>query len=87
VHPLDRWEEIPLGTNRQLDLEEGFILLASRGEGLKCTEEPDEVWDQRGEGSATCQTGKNPGSNSGLPQKAEGETDHLPETATNHLSG
>jgi hypothetical protein len=23
--------------------------------------------------------GKNPGSNSGLPQEAEGKTDHLPE--------
>jgi hypothetical protein len=34
--------------------------------------------NQRGEGSTTHQTGKNLGSNSGLPQEAEGELDHLP---------
>jgi hypothetical protein len=43
--------------------------------------------NQRGEGSAIGQTGKNLGSNSGLPQEAEGETDHLPEPATNHILG
>jgi hypothetical protein len=32
----------------------------------------------RGKGNTAHQTGKNPGSNSGLPQEAEGETDHLP---------
>jgi hypothetical protein len=36
--------------------------------------------------TALC-TGKNPGSNSGLPQKAEGESDHLPETTSNCLLG
>jgi hypothetical protein len=35
---------------------------------------------QQGVGSTAHQTGKNPGLNSGLPQEAEGETDHLPET-------
>jgi hypothetical protein len=36
------------------------------------------------EGNTAYQTGKNLGSNSGLPQEAEGETDHLPENASNH---
>jgi hypothetical protein len=40
---------------------------------------------QQRERSTTHQTGKNPDSNSGLPQEAEGETDHLPETASNQL--
>jgi hypothetical protein len=43
--------------------------------------------NQQGEGSTTHQSAKNPGSNLGLPQEAEGETDHLPETASNHLLG
>jgi hypothetical protein len=38
-------------------------------------------------GSTTHQIGKNLSSNSGLPQEAEGETDHLPETASNHIFG
>jgi hypothetical protein len=36
--------------------------------------------NQQGEGSIVCQTGKNLGSNAGLLQEVEGETDHLPET-------
>jgi hypothetical protein len=43
--------------------------------------------NQQVEGNTTHQTGKNPGSNSGLPQEAEGETDHLPETTSNHIFG
>jgi hypothetical protein len=30
----DQWEKIPPGTNRQLDLEEEFVLLARWDEGL-----------------------------------------------------
>jgi hypothetical protein len=35
--------------------------------------------------STALHTGKNLGSSSGLPQEAERETDHLPETASNYL--
>jgi hypothetical protein len=41
---------------------------------------PVRCRDQQGEGSTSCQTGKNLGWNSGLLQEAEGEPDHLPET-------
>jgi hypothetical protein len=42
--------------------------------------------NEQGEGSTTHQTGKNPGSNSGLPQEAEEETDHLSmRHPSNHL--
>jgi hypothetical protein len=41
--------------------------------------------NQQGERSTIHQIGKNPGSNSGLPQEAEGETDHLSETTSNIL--
>jgi hypothetical protein len=75
VHPLNHQEKIPPGANGQLDLEEGFIPSASRGEGLGCTM---ELGDQ-GEGSTALQIGKNPGSNSDLPQEADRETNHLPE--------
>jgi hypothetical protein len=34
VHPLDFWEKIPPGINRQPDLEEGLIFPASQDEGL-----------------------------------------------------
>jgi hypothetical protein len=37
--------------------------------------------------STTLSTGKNLGLNSGLLQEAEGESDHLPETASNCLLG
>jgi hypothetical protein len=38
------------------------------------------------ERSTTCQTGKNTGSNSGLPQEAKGETDPLQmRQSSNHL--
>jgi hypothetical protein len=43
--------------------------------------------NQPGEGSTACQTGKYPGSNSGLFQEAEGETDHHPEITSNRLLG
>jgi hypothetical protein len=41
--------------------------------------------NQQGEGSTAHQTGKNLGSNSGLPQEAEGETELLRETDSKHL--
>jgi hypothetical protein len=66
VHPLEHWEKIPPGANRQLDPEEGLIIW---GVGVK-------------EG-----TDENLGSNLGLPQEAEGETNHLPETTSNRLLG
>jgi hypothetical protein len=43
VHPPDCQEKIPLSTKGQLDLEEGFVLLGSWDEGLRCTMEPGEV--------------------------------------------
>jgi hypothetical protein len=43
VHPLDHWEEIPPGTNGQLDMEGGFIFPVNRVKGLRCTKEPIEV--------------------------------------------
>jgi hypothetical protein len=46
---------------------------------------PVRCRNQLGEGSTAHQTGKNPGSYSGLPQEAEGETDHLPESVSNCL--
>jgi hypothetical protein len=45
---------------------------------------PVRCRNQRGEGSTTHQTGKNLGSNSGLLQEAEGETDHLPMRHTSN---
>jgi hypothetical protein len=36
-------EVLPAGTNRQLDPDEGLVLPASWGEGLRCTTEPSEV--------------------------------------------
>jgi hypothetical protein len=39
---------------------------------------PVRCRNQKGEGNTAHQTGKDLGSNSGLPQEAEGETDHLP---------
>jgi hypothetical protein len=42
---------------------------------------------QWGEGSTACQTGKIPGSNSGLAQEAGGEIDHFPEATSNCLLG
>jgi hypothetical protein len=80
-------EKIPPGASGQLDLEEGLVLLVSQGEGLRCTTEPDEMQESVRGRETACQIGKNSGSNSGLPQEAEGETDHLPETASNSLLG
>jgi hypothetical protein len=62
------WEKILPGANGQLDPEEGFILLVSQGEGLRCTKNPVRHRNQLGKGSTTHQTGKNPSSNSGLLQ-------------------
>jgi hypothetical protein len=44
-------------------------------------------WNQWGEESTACQTGKNLGLNSGLPWEAEGETGHLPGTPSNPIWG
>jgi hypothetical protein len=79
VHSLDLQEKILPGANGQLDPEEGLVLSASQGEGLRRTMEPGEAQEPVRGGSTVCQTGKNLGSNSGLPQEAEGETDQLPE--------
>jgi hypothetical protein len=43
--------------------------------------------NQQVKGCTSHQTGKNPGLNSGLPQEAEGETDHLPKISSNCLYG
>jgi hypothetical protein len=48
---------------------------------------PVRTRNQWGEGCTAHQTGKNRSSNSRLPQEAEGETDHLLETASNSLLG
>jgi hypothetical protein len=45
---------------------------------LDAQQNPVRHRNQRGVGSTAHQTGKNTGSNSGLPQEAEGEPDHLP---------
>jgi hypothetical protein len=39
---------------------------------------PVKCRNQQREGNTSHQTDKNPGSNSDLPQEAEGEPDHLP---------
>jgi hypothetical protein len=85
--PVDCWEDVPTGANGHFDLEEGFILPVSWGEALGCTTDLVRHRNQEGEGRTTYQTGNNQCSNSVLPQKAEGETDHLPETTRNHLLG
>jgi hypothetical protein len=43
MSPGQSGEVILPGANRQLDPEEGLILLASRGEDLRCTMEPSEM--------------------------------------------
>jgi hypothetical protein len=48
VCPLNP-EVIPAGANGQLDLEEGFVLLGSLGEGLQCTMALARYRNQRGE--------------------------------------
>jgi hypothetical protein len=57
------------------------------GRALDAQWNPVRSRNQQGEGITTHRTGKKPGSNSGLPQEAEGETDHLPETVSNRLLG
>jgi hypothetical protein len=61
------------------------MLLVSWGEGLECIKEPTEAQNQLR--STVLHTGKNSSSNSGLPQEAEGESNHLSETASNCLLG
>jgi hypothetical protein len=71
VSPTDHQEEIPPGANGQLDGGAGgFIFLGSWSEGLGSTTELSEVRNQQGKGRTAYQTGKNPGSNSDLPQEA-----------------
>jgi hypothetical protein len=54
--------------------------------GVKASDAQQNLVRRRNQlGSTTCQTGKNLDSNVGLPQEAEGETDHLPETTSNCL--
>jgi hypothetical protein len=81
--PLDCWEKIPLGINRHLDLEEGLILQWVGGR----TTELVRHKNQQVAGRTAPQTGKNSSLNSDLPQGAEGETDHLPETTSYCLLG
>jgi hypothetical protein len=73
--------EIPQGANGQLDLEGDSSSQRVRARAS------DAQRNQRGEETTAHQTDKKPGSNSDLPQEAEGETDHLPETASNRLLG
>jgi hypothetical protein len=80
VHPQDHPEKIQPGANAQFDPEGES---SSQQVGVKASDAQRNLVrcrNQRGEGSTAHQTGKSPGSNSGLPQEAEGETDHLPET-------
>jgi hypothetical protein len=56
----------------------GFLLPWSQGEGLRYTMEPSEAHESAREGNTAHQIAKNPCSNSGLPQEAERELDHLP---------
>jgi hypothetical protein len=72
-------EVIPPGTNGQFDPEKGLVLLASWVEGLVCTTEPHKV-QEPARGAPPIKTGKNSGSNSGLPLEAEEESDQLPAT-------
>jgi hypothetical protein len=76
--PLDCQEEIPPGTNGQLDLVGESSFQRVGVSALVAHQNPVRHRNQQGEGSTAHQTGKNPGSNSGLPQEAEGELDHLP---------
>jgi hypothetical protein len=78
--PRDCQEEMPPGTNRQLDPEGDSFSRRVRLMASDAQWNPVRGRNQRGEGSTAHQTGKNSGSNSGLPQEAEGEIDHLPET-------
>jgi hypothetical protein len=75
--PLERQEEIPTGASRQLDLEGESSFGRVRVRASDTQRNPVRCRNQRGEGSTAHQTGKT-GSNSGLPQDAEGELDHLP---------
>jgi hypothetical protein len=85
VHPPDHWEEIPPGANGQLDLEGDSSSWQVGVRALDAQWNPVRHRNQLE--NITHQTGKNPGSNSDLPQEAEGETDHLPETTSNFLLG
>jgi hypothetical protein len=78
VLPLDCQEEIPPGTNGQLDSEGDGSSWRIGVRALDTQWNPVRRRNQLG--STAHQIGKNPGLNSGLPQEAEGETDHLPET-------
>jgi hypothetical protein len=82
--PPDCQEKIPPGANRQLDLEGDLSSWQVGDRALDVQQDPVRHRNQRGEGNMAHQAGKNPGLNSGLPQEAEGETDHLPETTSNH---
>jgi hypothetical protein len=78
VYPPDLWEEIPPGANRQLDPEEG-IHLPGELEGRALDAQWNPLRHRNQLRRTALPTGKNPCSNSDLPQEAEGETDHLPE--------
>jgi hypothetical protein len=78
VHPPDRREKIPPGANGHLDPKGDS---SSQEVGVRALDAQWNPLRHRNQlGSTTHQIGKNLGSNSGLPQEAAGETDHLPET-------
>jgi hypothetical protein len=79
--------EIPQGANGQLDLEGDSSSQRVRARASDAQRNPVRRRNQQGEETTAHQTDKKPGSNSDLPQEAEGETDHLPETASNRLLG
>jgi hypothetical protein len=71
-------QEIPPGTNRHLDPEGDSSSHRVRVRASNDKQNPVWCRNQREERSTAHQIGKNLGSNSGLPQVAEGDTDHLP---------
>jgi hypothetical protein len=70
MHPPDRWEEIPPGANGQLDPEGRFIQQV----GARALDAQRNPLRHRNQFRSTAlHAGKNPGSNSGVLQEAEGD--------------
>jgi hypothetical protein len=80
-------EKIPSSVNGQLDPEGDLSSQQVRVRASDAQRNPVRHKNKQGEGSTTHQTCKDPGSNSNLPQEAEGEINQLPETTSNHLLG
>jgi hypothetical protein len=84
-HAPDHQEKIPPGAKGQLDPEGDS---SSRLVRVKALDAQQNLVRHRNQlGSTAHQIGNNLGSNSDLPQEAEGETDHLPETNSNYRMG